>query len=219
MPLMHMKKDLSEQPPPRKPKLLDEVRERLRAQYDALRTEEAYLGWIRRFILFHGKRHPREMGGREVARFLSSLATRDEVSPSTQNQAFSALLFLYRQVLQIPLDDLGPVKRAQRARKVPRFSRTFSSGPEEGGALGFFRAEVWSVGQSRKQLRQALPSRWALRPRMFQTGSAPRPPIVSFYGGDRCSWRDEWTISMLRSRPAGRVTCHFGRQVAGIPAA
>lgn len=77
-----------------KPKLLDQVRELLRAKYYSIRTEEAYLGWIRRFILFSGKRHPNEMGGREVARFLSHLATRREVSPSTQNQAFSALLFV-----------------------------------------------------------------------------------------------------------------------------
>ena len=103
----------------RKPKLLEQVRELLRAKYYAIRTEEAYLGWIRRFILFSDKRHPREMGGREVAAFLSDLATRHEVSPSTQNQAFSALLFLYQDFLQRPLDDLGPVTRAQRERKRP----------------------------------------------------------------------------------------------------
>src|SRR5688572_3312202 len=103
----------------RKPKLLEQIRELLRAKYYAIRTEEAYLGWIRRFILFSDKRHPKEMGGREVARFLSDLATRGEVSPSTQNQAFSALLFLYQDFLQRPLDDLGPVTRAQRERKRP----------------------------------------------------------------------------------------------------
>lgn len=74
-----------------KPKLLEQVRGLLRAKYYSLRTEEAYLGWIKRFILFSGKRHPKEMGGTEVARFLSHLATGREVSPSTQNQAFSAL--------------------------------------------------------------------------------------------------------------------------------
>ncbi|HEV7867050.1 MAG TPA: integron integrase [Chthoniobacteraceae bacterium] len=103
----------------RKPKLLDEVRELLRAKYYAIRTEEAYLGWIRRFILFSGKRHPKEMGGRDVARFLSHLANEGSVSPSTQNQAFSALLFLYNGYLEQPLHELPPFTRAKRERKTP----------------------------------------------------------------------------------------------------
>ena len=111
--------NLPESAPSGKPRLLDELRERLRAEYYSIRTEEAYLGWIRRFILFHGKRHPQDMGGTEVAGFLSHLANKGQVSPSTQNQAFSALLFLYRDFLQRPLDDLGPVDRATRSRKVP----------------------------------------------------------------------------------------------------
>ena len=86
---------MPERPAPGKPRFLDQLRERLWANYYALRPEEAYLGWIRRFIVFSGKRHPREMGEAEVARFLSHLATEGQVSPSTQNQAFSALLFLY----------------------------------------------------------------------------------------------------------------------------
>ena len=103
----------------RKPKLLDELRALLRAKYYSIRTEEAYVGWIRRFILFCGKRHPKQLGGAEVAQFLSHLATRGQVSPSTQNQAFSALLFLYRDFLRQPLDDLGSITRAQREAKVP----------------------------------------------------------------------------------------------------
>ena len=102
-----------------KPKLLDEVREVLRAKSYAFRTEEAYLGWIRRFILFADKRHPKEMGGREVARFLSHLANDGQVSPSTQNQAFSALLFLYKEFLKQPLDQLPAFTRAKRERKAP----------------------------------------------------------------------------------------------------
>src|SRR6266511_3793253 len=100
---LHMRKDVSQEPAVRKPKLLEQVRGVLRANYYALRTEESYVAWIKRFILFHNKRHPKEMGGREVAQFLSALAVRDNVSPSTQNQAFSALLFLYRDVLEQPL--------------------------------------------------------------------------------------------------------------------
>jgi integrase len=114
-----MRRDVAEVPPARKPKLLEQVRDLLRAKYYSIRTEEVYLSWIRRFILFHNKRHPKEMGGREVARFLSHLAVKGNVAPSTQNQAFSALLFLYEQVLERPLDDLGPIKRAQRETKVP----------------------------------------------------------------------------------------------------
>lgn len=75
--------------------MLDRVRDAIRARHYSVRTELAYVAWIRRFILFHGKRHPVEMGGPEVARFLSNLATEGKVSASTQNQALSALLFLY----------------------------------------------------------------------------------------------------------------------------
>jgi hypothetical protein len=78
------------------PRLLDRVRGVLRARHFSRRTEEAYVAWIRRFILFHGKRHPDGLGASEVAAYLSHLATRCQVSASTQNQAFSAILFLYR---------------------------------------------------------------------------------------------------------------------------
>lgn len=77
----------------RQPKLLDLVRERCRVKHYGLRTERAYVQWIRRYILFHGKRHPREMGGPEVEAFLTSLAVQGHVAPSTQNQALAALLF------------------------------------------------------------------------------------------------------------------------------
>ena len=86
-------------PEGRKPKLLDQVREAIRMRHYSLRTEEAYVHWIKRFILFHGKRHPREMGEQEVSHFLSALAVKGRVSASTQNQALCALLFLYRHVL------------------------------------------------------------------------------------------------------------------------
>ena len=101
------------------PKLLDQVRERIRVKHYSLRTEDAYLHWIRRFILFHGKRHPREMGGPEVEAFLSHLATVGQVAPSTQNQALSALLFLYREVLALELPWLDGVVRAKRSQHVP----------------------------------------------------------------------------------------------------
>ncbi len=86
-----------------KPKLLDHVRQAIRAQHYGLRTEEAYVMWIKRFSIFHGKRHPLEMGEPEVNQFLTDLAVGKKVSASTQNQALSALLFLYRHVLNKPL--------------------------------------------------------------------------------------------------------------------
>lgn len=102
-----------------KPKLLDRARDILRVNYYSRRTEEVYLGWMRRFILFHGKRHPQEMGEAEVAAFLSHLTLEGKISASTQNQAFSALLFLYAKVLGQPLAELGPVVRATRPKRVP----------------------------------------------------------------------------------------------------
>lgn len=81
-------------PPARPPRLLDQVRRVLRTRHYSHRTEQAYVGWIRRYILFHGKRHPSELGAAEISAFLTHLATRRNVSASTQNQALSALLFL-----------------------------------------------------------------------------------------------------------------------------
>ena len=101
------------------PRLLDQYRERLRVKHYSLRTEDAYLHWARRFIYFHGKRHPREMGGPEVEAFLSHLATEGRVASSTQNQALAALLFLYREVLQKELPWMDGMVRAKRPARVP----------------------------------------------------------------------------------------------------
>ncbi|WP_425597189.1 phage integrase N-terminal SAM-like domain-containing protein [Thauera aromatica] len=84
---------------PASPRLLDRVRERIRVKHYSIRTEQVYVDWIRRFILFHGKRHPQELGAPEVEAFLTHLAVAGRVAASTQNQAKSALLFLYREVL------------------------------------------------------------------------------------------------------------------------
>lgn len=101
------------------PKLLDRVRWHLRVKHYSLRTEELYLQWIRRFILFHEKRHPEQMGEDEIAAFLSHLAINSHVAASTQNQAFSALLFLYQQVLDRKLDYIAGVERVRRPPKLP----------------------------------------------------------------------------------------------------
>ena len=99
--------------------LMDEVQRRLRVNHYSLRTETAYLGWIRRFIEANDRRHPKVLGGPEVETFLSRLAVDGGVASSTQNQALSALLFLYRDVLAIELPWMESVVRAKRARKLP----------------------------------------------------------------------------------------------------
>ena len=101
------------------PKLLDRVRWHLRSKRYSIRTEEVYVDWVRRFIIFHHKRHPDEMGEEEISGFLSYLAVEKNVAASTQNQAFSALLFLYQQVLDRKLDFIDDVQRVKRPAKVP----------------------------------------------------------------------------------------------------
>ena len=98
---------------------LDQVRDAVRTRHYSRRTEEAYLGWVKRFILFHGKRHPAALGADEVNAFLSHLAVEGNVSASTQAQALSALVFLYRNVLDDPLPWIDDIVRAQRPRKLP----------------------------------------------------------------------------------------------------
>ncbi len=101
------------------PRLLDRLREALRLRHYSLRTEEAYVDWARRYVLFHGKRHPRELGAAEVAGFLSHLARERHVAAATQNQAKAALLFLYRNVLEVELPWLDEVVQAKGARRLP----------------------------------------------------------------------------------------------------
>jgi site-specific recombinase XerD len=104
--------------PPRAPKLLEQLRLALRTRHYSIRTEDAYVGWARRFILHHAKRHPAEMGAPEVVAFLSDLAQRGRVSASTQNQALSALLFLYRVILGRELEELDSTVRARTRRRL-----------------------------------------------------------------------------------------------------
>lgn len=101
------------------PRLLDVVRERLRVKHYSIRTEKTYVTWIKRYIHFHGKRHPKEMGKAQIEAFLTALAVKRNVSAATQNQALSALLFLYREVLEMPLPWLDDVVRAKRPARLP----------------------------------------------------------------------------------------------------
>src|SRR5437588_730245 len=104
--------------PANPPRLLDQVRTLAQARFGRPEPGQRYTHWITRFILFHGKRHPRELGGAAIEMFLSDLAVRSQVSSSTQNQALNALLYLYREVLGIELPRLDAV-RAKRPKRLP----------------------------------------------------------------------------------------------------
>lgn len=101
------------------PKLLDRVRHAIRVRHYSRRTEEAYVHWIRRYIVFHGKAHPSTLGASEISAFLTWLAVRQRVSASTQNQALSALLFLHRDVLGMEMGTIDQVPRARVPARVP----------------------------------------------------------------------------------------------------
>jgi len=124
-----------------KPKLLDQVRDAIRTRRYSRRTEDAYVHWIRRFIIFHGTRHPRELGEAEVAAFISKLANRG-VSASTQNQALSAILFLYEVVFGRRLAWMIDVVRAQRPVRLP----VVLSREEVARLLGHLHGPVWLMG-------------------------------------------------------------------------
>ena len=103
--------------PTREPKLLDQLRGRLRVKHYSIRTEQSYVEWVRRFVLFHGKRHPRDLGATEVEAFLTNLAVQRRVSASTQNQAKSAILFLYKEVIDKELPWLNGVVAARVSQR------------------------------------------------------------------------------------------------------
>jgi integron integrase len=100
-------------------KLLDHVRDAIRLKHYSLHTEQSYVTWIKRYIFFHDKRHPKDMGGAEIEAFLTHLAVHQRVAASTQNQALSALLFLYRDVLGQPLDRSIDATRARKPKRLP----------------------------------------------------------------------------------------------------
>ncbi len=108
-----------------KVKLLDRVRNEIRVRHYSLRTEKSYINWIKRFILFHNKRHPAEMGADEIRMFVNHLATTENVSSSTQNQALQAILFLYKDILKIEVGWINEIERVARIKHIPVvFSKT-----------------------------------------------------------------------------------------------
>ena len=124
-----------------KPRLLDQVREEIRKRHYSYRTEKQYVSWIRRFILFSGRRHPAKLGGPDVEQFLSYLATQRNVASATQAQALAALLFLYRHVMEIDLPWLGNVTRAHRPKRLP----VVLSRPEVRKVLDQLHGDYWLI--------------------------------------------------------------------------
>ena len=129
-------------PQERTPKLLDQVCAAIRVRHYSLRTEETYVHWTKRFILFHGKRHPGEMGEQEIAQFLTALAIEQHVSAATQNQALNALVFLYRQVLQREVGWIDNLVRAKRSQRLPVVLRKH----EVKALLEALEGEHWLMG-------------------------------------------------------------------------
>lgn len=127
--------------PATEPKLLDQVRALIRTMHYSIRTEEAYVDWIRRFILFHKKRHPAQMGKAEIEEFLTHLAVDRRVAASTQSQAKSALLFLYQQVLKLEIEWLKDVVAAKQPQRLP----TVLTVDETRSLLSHMKSETWLV--------------------------------------------------------------------------
>ena len=124
------------------PRLLDRVRQEIRVRHYSIRTEETYVGWIRRFILFHNKRHPSSMGAEEINRFLSDLAVSGHVAAATQNQALSAILFLYRKVLNENVPWIEDIVHAHKPRRLP----VVLTREEVASVLGRLRGSWWLIG-------------------------------------------------------------------------
>ena len=125
----------------RRPRLLDELRQQIRLRHYSYRTEEAYVGWVRRFIIFHGRRHPASMGAPELEAFLSYLATERNVASATQGQAMSAVMFLYKSVLKTDLPWLQNVVRSTRPRRLP----VVLSQAEARAVIGHMQGVHWLV--------------------------------------------------------------------------
>ena len=146
------------------PRLLDQVRDRIRRKHYSIRTEEGYVDWIRRFVLHHNKRHPRDMGAAEVEAFLTHLAVAKRVSASTQNQAKSAILFLYKEVLGEPLPWLEGIESEKRPARLPVVltrEEVESILPHLSGTVGLMIRLLYGTGMRIMELRRGLSPRCA----------------------------------------------------------
>lgn len=194
----------------KQPRLLDRVRAAVRTRHYSLRTEEAYIHWIKRFILFHGKRHPAEMGGPEVEAFLSDLAVRLNVAANTQNLALSAVLFLYRDVLEIKLPWLENVTRAKKPQRLP----TVLSRSEVTALLAELPANVQGL-VARLLYGSGMRLMEGVRMRVKDVNLARREIVVrdGKGGKDRVTMLPAVLVEPLRAQLAARRTV-FDRDLA-----
>lgn len=203
---------VSEGPAARPPRLLDQVRAAVRLRHYSIRTESAYVDWVRRFILFNDKRHPAQMGVAEVTAFLSYLASGRGVSPSTQNQAKSALLFLYKQVLKVDLPWLDEVVAAKAQRRLPvvltpREVRALLH--ELHGTMGLVTALLYGTGMRLLE---------GLRLRVKDVCFERREVLVrqGKGGKDRVTVLPENLIAPLQQQMAGARALHQRDLAAGL---
>ncbi len=191
------------------PRLLDQIRDAIRVRHFSIRTESAYVDWARRYILFHHKRHPADMGGAEVTAFLTYLAVQRNVAPSTQNQAKSALLFLYRVVLQFDLPWMDEIVAAKEKRRLPVVltqSEVRSLLHELSGTMGLVASLLYGTGMRLLE---------GLRLRVKDVGFERRELIVrSGKGGkDRVTVLPENLLLPLRDHLT-RVKVRHGQDLA-----
>jgi integron integrase len=193
-------------------KLLDQVRWRMRRLGMARRSEEAYVGWIRRFILGNDKRHPAELGAAEIERFLTALAVRGQVSASTQNQALSALLFLYRQVLGVELPWLDGIERAKKPQRLPVvLTRT-----ETAALLGEMRGTHWLMGSLLYGTGMRLMECVRLRVKDVDFERAEILVREGKGGKDRRTMLPHSLVEPLRAQLAEAARVHARDQAAGF---
>ena len=131
---------------------IDSLRSAIRVRHYSIRTEQSYVGWVKHFIFFHGKRHPKDMGEREVGAFLTHLAVNKNVAASTQNQALNALVFLYKAVLDRPLGDINGVVRAKKPQRLP----VVLSCEEVRQVLGHIQGVHWLIACSHSPFHSGL---------------------------------------------------------------
>lgn len=192
-------------------RLLDQVREAIRLRHYSIRTEQAYLQWTKRFILFHGKRHPLELGNNEIAQFLTYLAAKRDVAASTQNQALNALLFLYREVLG---KDIGQLQNVQRAKRPERLPVVFTR-EEVRALLARLDGTKWLMASL--LYGSGLRLMECLRLRVKDIDFGYRQIVVrdGKGGKDRITMLPPQLIDPLRSHLARRKECHNQDLAAG----
>lgn len=190
---------------------LERVRSAIRVRHYSIRTEQAYLDWTRRFIHFHGRRHPERMGEAEVAAFLGHLAVVRKVAPATQNQALNALVFLYSAVLDRPLAELGGVVRAKLRERLP----VVLTVDEIGRVLGGLPGRIWLVGCL--QYGSGLRLLECVRLRVKDLDFGHRAIVVrdGKVGHDRVVTLPDELLIPLERHPVGRRTLFERDSAAG----